>query len=419
MMSDRTTIPGDGHLRLSARAVRGLRVLEACLMLPANAFGAIAGLASSSGAYKQLARLRLAGLAEVHDEDLGFLFGDSRRGLWSITHHGRRVLGCSGESGGVNARSDRAAERLPKRQLPLRVTAYWLLAWFLVEAREHGDTLLIQGWECPSVAQFQLAGEEARMRVRVPAAAYIACEDSPSPPSTRLLLLPDLGTAPVARYREMLRRVVIHVYDEQAKGKPRDFDKLLVGTPDPDGRGIRAAAWCALLTRVARREGVEPPDARVVSWSEVDARLGGSALRALTGGRWERTPSTPVGRSGREQVLHLLGRHPLLTAGQLAILLGTRSARVERLECELIELGWLRAVDVSDLSASRLDPERLNFARLVLVDVTRAGRLPLADMLGLDPPTASRYHGLTDPGRASTDRRRRFLRIFAAYPGYE
>jgi hypothetical protein len=62
---------------------------------------------------------------------------------------------------------------------------------------------------------------------------------------------------------------------------------------------------------------------------------------------------------------------------------------------------------------SGLDSEGLNFAGLELVEVTRAGRRRLADMLGLDPPTASRYHGLTGPGRASTDRRRRLLRTFA------
>jgi hypothetical protein len=45
------------------------------------------------------------------------------------------------------------------------------------------------------------------MPVRLPAAAYIAGEDSPNPASTtRLLLLPDLGTAPVTRLRCCLMR---------------------------------------------------------------------------------------------------------------------------------------------------------------------------------------------------------------------
>ncbi len=54
-------------------------------------------------------------------------------------------------------------------------------------------------------------------------------------------------------------------------------------------------------------------------------------------------------------------------------------ARVVWLERELTDLGWLRALDRSDLSARGLDPERLNFARLELAEVTRAGQ----------------YHGVT------------------------
>jgi hypothetical protein len=56
---------------------------------------------------------------------------------------------------------------------------------------------------------------------------------------------------------------------------------------------------------------------------------------------------------------------------------------------ELIELGWLRALDDSDLSASGLDLDVLDSARLGLVEVTAGGRRRLADMLGLDTPTAS------------------------------
>jgi Replication-relaxation len=96
--------------------------------------------------------------------------------------------------------------------------------------------------------------------------------------------------------------------------------------------------------------------------------------------------------------------------GQLTDLLGIPRAPIERLERELIELGLLRAVDGSDLCASSIHLDVRDFARLGLVELTSAGRRRLADMLGLDAPTASRYHGLTGSARAATLRHRRLLR---------
>src|SRR5207237_3311531 len=55
-----------------------------------------------------------------------------------------------------------------------------------------------------------------------------------------------------------------------------------------------------------------------------------------------RDDSVAGGRSGRDQVLHLLGRNPLLTVRQLADLLGTPGARIEQFERALMELDWLR-----------------------------------------------------------------------------
>ena len=69
MIVDVTTAKG-GRMRLTRGALRALRVLEVCPMLPVDAFGPIVGMASQSGAYKQLARLHAGGLAEVAEEDL-------------------------------------------------------------------------------------------------------------------------------------------------------------------------------------------------------------------------------------------------------------------------------------------------------------------------------------------------------------
>jgi hypothetical protein len=382
-------------------------------MLPADAFGPMVGLASGSGAYKQLARLRSQGLADVRDEDLGFLFGDRRRGLWSLTDLGRRALWDLSERPDPDGlvRDTRQQQRLPIRHLPLRVACYRLLAWFLVQGREQGNAYVVQGWESPWVGEFQPAEHDRPVRAKLPAAAYVISQSEPHPSlssSRRLLLLPDLGTAPVARHGEVVRRLIIH--NEQVKGRRGESDELLVVTPDPDGRGTRLAAWCELLARVARRQQAEPLPSRVLSWARVSARVGGSATSALvTVGR--NGAVGHLGRSDREQVLHLLGRHPLLTMGQLARLLGTTRGRIEGLEREMVDLGWLRTLDVGDLRVSGLDLGE--FAPLGLVELTNVGRRRLADMLGLDSPTASRYHGLTGSGLAGAARRRRLSRALA------
>ena len=71
MRSDQQLAADKRRLRLRSGALRALAVLDACPMLPGDAFGPMVGLASRSGAYRQLARLRSGGLADVRDVDLG------------------------------------------------------------------------------------------------------------------------------------------------------------------------------------------------------------------------------------------------------------------------------------------------------------------------------------------------------------
>jgi integrase-like protein len=303
--------PAEDHrLRLRTGALRALAVLDACPMLPVDAFAPMVGLASGSGAYQQLARLRSRGLAEVRREDLGFVVGAHRRGLWSITELGSRVLRDATPLG-KRDRPDkevRPRKRLLNRHLPLRVACYRLLAWFLVEERAQGHVLATRGWDWSSGSEFRLTEQDDSVRVRLPAAAHVSSPDGTHPTlssSRRVLLLPDLGTAPVARYGELLRRVIAQ--SEPVTAQMAGCDALLVGTPDPDGRGTRVDAWRSLLERVARREQASAPPVRVVSWARVSAWLGGSGASATGAGDQARARPTTVAQSGREQVLHLLG----------------------------------------------------------------------------------------------------------------
>lgn len=229
----------------------------------------------------------LWGLAEVRNEDLGFLLGDRRRGMWSITELGRHALNSASTHGDAERRPEgTGCKAVPKPHCPLslRVACYWLVAWFMAEARQHGDALVLREWESLWARELRPADQRPRVRIILPAAAYISSQNTSRGglgSARQLLLLPDLGTSPVARYGEVLRRLAI--YRQERNGM--DECELLVATPDPDGKGTRAVAWRELLARVAAREQVESPPVRVVNWSELRTRLGGSASSALVGGR--------------------------------------------------------------------------------------------------------------------------------------
>jgi hypothetical protein len=98
---------------------------------------------------------------------------------------------------------------------------------------------------------------------------------------------------------------------------------------------------------------------------------------------------------------------------QLARLLGTRVARIRRLEHELIQDGLLKRIDLGELPAVRTLLTSAEFSSLGLVETTNLGRRRLAGWLGLSPAVAARYHGLSGTSRADVGRRSRALRAFA------
>jgi hypothetical protein len=179
-----------------------------------------------------------------------------------------------------------------------------------------------------------------------------------------------------------------------------------------------------LLDRPAPKGEQPELSTHVVSWQRVASVLAGRAdlpgvfgngsqqrygrRRGATTARAARAPTR-----GREQVLHLVGRHPLLTAGQIARLLGTSIARIKRLEQELIESGWLRRIELDELPHGGIGLDFHDFGSLCLVEVTLAGRRRLATWLGLEPMMASRYHGLIGIARGHAGRRKRLLQTLA------
>ena len=306
--------------------------------------------------------------------------------------------------------------------LTSRVAAYRLLAYVVAQSRREGQILDLCAWEHPWV-RIVSGPDGDRVRVQLPAVATLAlraiCEESATAGGDRItiVLVPDLGAAPVMRHREMLRRLL--AYQEALD---EDELKVLVGTVS-DEDGTRARAWRSLLRRFAHGQERAANSSREVTWSEVNSVLGPRPQRDANEGDVQRESDSRRGAAtwglerapgrAREQLLHLVGRHPFLTVVQLAQLLGTTTIRIRRLEDDLVTRGWLRQVELEDLPPGTIGLNCAEIGRLGLVGITLAGRRRLASWLGLDPTTAARYHGLIGDGRSSQGRRRRLLRNLA------
>ena len=193
----------------------------------------------------------------MEQADLGYLLAERPLGLWSLTEQGRRL--CDE----VSCADPRAADlRDPgtrlrgEPNLTTRVAAYRMLAFFIAECNADGRKVELRTWEQPWVRT--VCGPEQRksLRVQLPAGAVLAGGemrgDCPGPAGGRMnvVLVPDLGAAPVTRHREMLRLLLAY---REISG---DADlHLLVATIDPDEDGARCTVWMSLLDKLARTHG--------------------------------------------------------------------------------------------------------------------------------------------------------------------
>jgi hypothetical protein len=204
---------------------------------------------------------------------------------------------------------------------------------------------------------------------------------------SHLLLLPDLGTAPLASYRSNLQALVewVQFHDVVRKGEP----ELVVGIFRHHGNA-RAEAWLALLNELRCRSGTPPLRARVLNFG------------AASGSRHRKHPVV----SQVDALFRLAARHPFLTRQQFASLLRTSTRRVAPLLKELFACGWLRPVSLDHLVAGARALDRREARRLGLVELTEAGRREAARRLLVPAGLARRRHGLVRGEAAG----RRFIR---------
>jgi hypothetical protein len=104
-----------------------------------------------------------------------------------------------------------------------------------------------------------------------------------------------------------------------------DKCQIVVATIDPNGAGDRVKSWRKLLENISSATSDMCADVRFVTCDYVATAVGHNNLPGLVRAHvCQAIPSRHRMTSRRllEQVLQLMGRHPLLSTRQLAILLG-------------------------------------------------------------------------------------------------
>ena len=268
----------------------------------------------------------------------------------------------------------RTARRDPARQaVPSLLAAYRALGAFALEL---GSLPRIRSWEQPWVRSLASPRATQIHHVRLPAAAVLAADSELVP----VLLLPDLGSAPVVSYRTLLKRLL----ELRRAGQGTEEPLLVIVTSDFAHSSARTDAWRSLLRRVATSAGEPPLRARIVSSTETPRAAGGKGH-----------PRVTSDASQLDELFGLVARHPLLTRAQLAGLLGTSLARVAAVEATLIDRGWLRQLDASDMASIGAGFEKRDVSpTLGLVELTRSGVREASSRLLLAAPHAMRHHGL-------------------------
>ena len=229
------------------------------------------------------------GVADYKTVRPGPLVGSRVVRLWTLTPAGQTIVPAHQPEPSAEGRSHlpygqpaRWRDVARQRDVPLLVVAYRLLACVV---RELDRPVRIAAWEHPWIRTVSQTGTGRTRHVRLPAAATLIQDNSGGEQLRGLLLLPDLGTIPVASYRPVLRGLIelTHTSDANAKDEPLLVVGVAAGAAETTAR---VAAWHALLQRVAQRSGEEPLRTRVFAWPQ------GLAKMVVTGASgWVAMPS--------------------------------------------------------------------------------------------------------------------------------
>jgi hypothetical protein len=193
----------------------------------------------------------------------------------------------------------------------------------------------------------------------------------------------------------------------------RRMPHLIIVTASVGDRNSRENAWRQLVLRLSRNAGSREIPTTVLDWHQVADLLGGVhivAARSNIQRGSTRRRSTPAEMQHTDELFNLLGRHPLLTIRQLALLMAVATQRVRQLRKQLVTRGLVRTQSLAEPNRVAWGTPQLDEHRLDLAELSPSGCRHLAISLGLPVAVARRHHGLFG---GSVAQRRRVKRAVA------
>lgn len=266
-------------MRLLPASKKILRALEICPWVPIDVLVPLVAARRRVTVYKALARLRRAELVDMQRVRLGPVIGDRPLGLWALTERRREALRASDTSSteldlAVMANSPIGLASRRSRTFvndPVRVAAARGLAAILAVESAHGRPMEVAAWESPWVWE---CTNRDKSVIRLPAGALVCSVRASGVRSAKpVLVLPDLGTAPVVRWREMLRRLIERLAEGGVPNN-RCLPTLIIATTNIDGRGARALAWMQFVERHCSNHAGLRLQTTLLEWQQVNTLLG-------------------------------------------------------------------------------------------------------------------------------------------------
>jgi DNA-binding MarR family transcriptional regulator len=364
---------------MSRPAGEVLRLLSMCPDMPAEVLSVLRGGRNSVSTEQLLRRLESANFVHKRLVALPPLLGSRRLALWSATAEG---TGTAVEAGLLSTEEASLVSRSRRSQNPGTVVPhYWLLAAVLVDSQRYGVAPRVIAWTHPWM-HARGTGMLMNYRTQLLTGVHVVAPRSGAKPTDQcLVLLPDLGTSPVRSYTIAVRRLFALCAESSVE------HVLVIGTPESPESTTRKNAWSELVRRAEVHVGHRVP-VRVLTWpqaADMAPSISGLAAYARPTPDRDRWSLVDLG-------FGLISRHPFLTRGHLASLLGIDRSRAGRLLQELCDRGWVRRVPDSELE--RTDMPRTLRSRLELVELTTNGRRVAARRLLLPSSSAARHHGL-------------------------
>jgi hypothetical protein len=196
--------------RLGPKGRAALHLVACCPRIPTDVADQLLRFGYRGSAAQILARLHVRGLVQPQTVRSGTVPAGRTLRLWSLTASGRALVAArklGPEQGDVESLPYGAPDRArdaARQAVPLLVAAYRALGVF---AETIALPTEVRAWEQPWTRSFLLSGERHPSRhAHVAAAAVLHVKGEPGLES--VLVLPDLGAAPVLSYRLLLRRLI-------------------------------------------------------------------------------------------------------------------------------------------------------------------------------------------------------------------